>query len=54
MTPKYSILSLMALVLTLIAFTAALPTPVSTPSIFRFPINTPKMDTLWLIDSLPQ
>ncbi|KAF9300536.1 hypothetical protein BGZ74_007766 [Mortierella antarctica] len=55
MTPKYSILSLMTLALTLIiAFTSALPTPVSTPSIFRFPINTPKMDTLWLIDSLPK
>ncbi|KAG0030449.1 hypothetical protein BGZ81_002678 [Podila clonocystis] len=54
MTPKYSILSLMILVLTLVAFTSALPTPVSTPAIFRFPINTPKTDTLWLIDSLPQ
>ncbi|KAG0086130.1 hypothetical protein BGZ92_008380 [Podila epicladia] len=45
----------MTLALTLvIAFTSALPTPASTPSIFRFPINTPKMDTLWLVDSLPQ
>lgn len=55
MTPKHSILSLVALALTLvIAFSTALPTPVSKPSLFRFPINTPKMDTLWLIDSLPQ
>ncbi|KAF9387701.1 hypothetical protein CPB97_002225 [Podila verticillata] len=54
MTPKHSILSLVALVLTLvIAVTTALPTPVSKPSLFRFPISTPKMDTLWLIDSLP-
>ncbi|CAO3574646.1 unnamed protein product [Mortierella alpina] len=56
---KHSVIGLAWLVLALLAtFTVnALPTPKESPASqtepFRFDVKAPKMDTLWLIDSLP-
>ncbi|KAF9430934.1 hypothetical protein BGZ94_002063, partial [Podila epigama] len=54
---KHSILSLafsLIIALILVLNTHALPTPKPRQELIRFPITTPTVDTLWLIDSLPQ